>query len=229
MSWFAKYLKSSVGAKHIMAITGLMLVGFVLAHMLGNLQVFAGQEALNSYAVSLKKLGPLLWIMRGGIILAFIVHIWSAIRLTTMNNAARPVKYMKVHTEKSTFASRVMIWSGLIVAAFLVFHLMQFTLGGGPFPDEFNQIDFQGRHDVYNMVVMGFSKVPVTIAYVVAMILLSLHLKHGISSLFQSLGLNHPKYNGIIKMISPSIAGLVLIGNCSMPIACLAGWVKVAV
>ncbi|MBL4635664.1 MAG: succinate dehydrogenase cytochrome b subunit [Kofleriaceae bacterium] len=232
MSWFAKYIKSSVGAKHIMAITGLMLVGFVLAHMLGNLQIFIGRDALNGYAESLKALGPILWIMRIGLIVAVVIHIWSAVRLTTMNAAARPVKYKVVHREKSTFASRVMIWSGIIVLAFLVFHLMQFTFGGGPFPDDFNQLQqMEGydRHDVFNMVVSGFSRAPVTIAYVIAMFLLCLHLKHGIGSLFQTLGINHPKFNGLIKMAAPGIAVLVFIGNVSMPIACLAGWVKVVV
>ncbi len=232
MSWFAKYIKSSVGAKHIMAITGLMLVGFVLAHMLGNLQIFLGRDALNGYAEGLKGLGPILWIMRIGLIAAVVVHIWSAVRLTAMNSAARPVKYKVVHREKSTFASRVMIWSGIIIVAFLVFHLMQFTFGGGPFPDDFNQLQHMegyDRHDVFNMVVAGFSRAPVTIAYVIAMFLLCLHLKHGISSLFQTLGINHPKFNGLIKMAAPGIAVLVFIGNCSMPIACLAGWVKVVV
>ncbi len=232
MSWFAKYIKSSVGAKHIMAITGLMLVGFVLAHMLGNLQIFLGRDTLNGYAESLKGLGPILWIMRIGLIAAVVVHIWSAVRLTAMNSAARPVKYKVVHREKSTFASRVMIWSGIIVVAFLVFHLMQFTFGGGPFPDDFNQLqqlEGHDRHDVFNMVVSGFSRAPVTIAYVIAMFLLCLHLKHGISSLFQTLGINHPKFNGLIKMAAPGIAVLVFVGNCSMPIACLAGWVKVVV
>jgi len=229
MSWFGKYIKSSIGAKHLMAISGVMLIGFVLAHMLGNLQIFKGQAAINAYAVQLKSLGGLLWVMRGGLILAVAVHIFSAIRLSMMNSAARPVKYKKVKSDKSSFASRTMLWGGIIVVLFLVFHLMQLTLGGGPLTDNFNLVDEFGRHDVYNMTVLGFENVAVSASYIVAMLALCFHLSHGVTSLFQSLGLNHPKYNGMIKMAGPSIATLILIGNCSMPIAVLAGWVKATV
>lgn len=231
MSWFGKYLKSSVGAKHLMAITGLMLIGFVLAHMLGNLQMFMGQAAINSYAVKLKSLGGLLWIMRGGLVLVVLLHIFSAMRLVSMNRAARPVKYKKAHTEKSTYASRTMMMMGVIVVLFLVFHLMQLTLGGGGgfLKENFNLLDQYGRHDVYNMTVLGFQNVGVSVAYLVAMVALCMHLSHGVTSMFQSLGINHPKYNGIIKMAGPGIATIVLIGNCSMPIAVLAGMVKATV
>lgn len=231
MGWFGRYIKSSIGAKHIMAISGLMLIGFILAHMAGNLQVFLGAKALNDYAAGLKALGPLLWGMRIGLIGIFLIHILSALRLVLMNRAARPVKYKKVHHEKSSFASRVMPWSGAIVLAFLVFHLVQFTFGGGPFPEDFNLIDkttgLVDRHHVYNMVVTGFSRIPVGIAYIFSIGLLCLHLSHGITSMFQSLGLNHGKYNGITKLAGPAIAVLIFIGNCSMPIACMAGWLKV--
>jgi succinate dehydrogenase / fumarate reductase cytochrome b subunit len=235
MSWFGKYLKSSVGAKHVMAVTGLLLVGFVLQHMIGNLQMFAGlkdphagQNAVNSYAAGLKSLGPLLWVARGGLIAIALIHIYSAIRLVSMNRAARPVAYKMVHHERSSFASRAMAMSGIIVLAFLAFHLVHFTLGGGPLQENFNLIDSYGRHDVYNMTVLGFQQPIVAGAYLAAMLLLCLHLKHGVTSLFQSLGLNHPKYNGIIGMAGPLVALLVLVGNCSMPIAVLAGWIKVA-
>ncbi len=231
MSWFGKYLKSSVGAKHLMAITGLMLIGFVLAHMLGNLQIFIGQAAINAYAVKLKSLGGLLWVARAGLLLAALVHIISAIRLVSMNNAARPVKYKMVKSDKSSFASRTMKWGGLIVLLFLVFHLIQFTLGGGggEFAKNFNLLDEYGRHDVYNMTVLSFQNAAVSGSYIVAMLALCFHLSHGVTSLFQSLGLSHPKYSGMIKMAGPSIATLVLVGNCSMPIAVLAGWVKATV
>lgn len=229
MSWFGKYLKSSVGAKHLMAVTGIMLIGFVLAHMLGNLQIFMGQAAINAYAVKLKSLGGLLWVMRGGLVIAVLLHVFSAMRLVSMNSAARPVKYKKPFTEKSTFASRTMKWGGIIVVLFLIFHLVQLTLGGGPLSDNFNLLDEYGRHDVYNMTVLGFQNVAVSASYLVAMVALCFHLSHGVSSMFQSLGINHSKYNGIIKMAGPGFATLVLIGNCSMPIAVLAGMVKATV
>jgi succinate dehydrogenase / fumarate reductase cytochrome b subunit len=118
--------------------------------------------------------------------------------------------------------------SGLIVLAFLVFHLIHFTLGGGPMAENFNLVDAYGRHDVYNMTVLGFQKPAVAFAYIGAMLLLCMHLKHGVTSMFQSLGLNHPKYNGIFNMAGPLIALVVLVGNCAMPIAVLAKWIKVA-
>lgn len=236
MSWFGNYLKSSVGAKHVMAITGLLLVGFVLAHMIGNLQIFLGlknpelgQNALNTYAANLKALGPLLWVARGGLVVIASIHIYSALRLVAMNKAARPVKYKMVKPEASTFSSRVMAMSGLIVLAFLVYHLMHFTLGVGPGAGNLALHDSLGRHDVYTMTVLGFQKTPVAIAYIVAMLLLCMHLKHGMTSMFQSLGLNHRKYNGLFNLSGPGIAAVVLVGNCSMPIAVLAGWIKVAV
>jgi succinate dehydrogenase / fumarate reductase cytochrome b subunit len=228
MGWFGTYLKSSIGAKHVMALTGLGLVGFILIHLLGNLQIFVGQNAVNAYAANLKALGGLLWVARGGLIVIFLVHVFSALRLVSMNRAARPVKYKVVHSERSTFSSRVMGMSGLIVLAFLAFHLLHFTFGGGPMSENFNRIDSFGRHDVYKMTVLGFQEPIVAGAYIVAMLLLCMHLKHGVTSLFQSLGLNHPKYQGLIDMTGPGIAALVLVGNVSMPIAVLAGWVKVA-
>lgn len=231
MSWFGSYLKSSIGAKHVMALTGFLLVLFVIQHMIGNLQIFVGQDAVNSYAASLKSLGPLLWIARGGLIVIFLAHVFSAIRLVGLNKAARPVKYKMVKPEASSFASRTMAMSGVIVLSFLIFHLVHFTFGGGGgvLAENFNLIDEYGRHDVYNMTVKGFAIPAVTGVYVFAMILLSLHLKHGVTSLFQSLGLNHPKYNGIFNMAGPVIALAVLVGNCAMPIACVAGLVKATV
>lgn len=222
MSWFGKYVKSSVGAKQVMALSGLLLVGFLIVHMLGNLQIFKGREAVNGYAASLKALGPLLWVARGGLLAIFLVHVFSAIRLVQLNRAARPVAYHKVSRDKSTFASRTMAMSGIIILAFLVFHLLHFTLGGGPMPEAFQSVDRWGRHDVYTMTVLGFQKVPISLAYIVAMLLLGIHLSHGVTSFFQTLGANHPKYNPLFRMAGPIVAGIFVIGNCSMPIAVLA-------
>lgn len=228
MSWLSQYIKSSIGAKHIMAISGLMLVGFLIAHMAGNLQVFAGPEAINGYAEKLQSLGPLLWVARAGLVIIFGTHILSAVRLYMMNNAARPVKYKMVKSEKSSFASRTMAMGGIIVVLFLIFHLVHFTLGGGPMAAEFNQLDQYGRHDVYKMVVLGFQNPIISIAYLISITALCLHLSHGVTSLFQSLGFDHPRFNGMFKMAGPAIALIIFVGNCAMPIACLAGWIKVA-
>jgi succinate dehydrogenase / fumarate reductase cytochrome b subunit len=193
--------------------------------MAGNLQVFKGRDALNAYAVSLQNLGPLLWTARIGLLVIVLVHISSALRLVSLNKAARPVAYKKVHREKSTFASRAMPMTGLILLAFIIFHLLHFTFGVVQ-NDGYKMLDEFGRHDVYGMVVTGFKAPAVTIAYVISMLLLGLHLSHGCTSFFQSLGFNHPKYNGLFKMVGPAIATLIVIGNCSMPIAVLAGVIK---
>lgn len=228
MSWVSRYIKSSVGAKHVMAVTGLMLVGFLLVHMAGNLQVFKGPEAINTYAANLQSLGPLLWVARIGLILIFSIHILSAIRLVLMNKAARPVKYQMVKSEKSSFASRTMAVGGVIVILFVVFHLVHFTFGGGPLSAEYEVYDEFERHDVFKMVVVGFQNPIVSIVYLISISMLCLHLSHGVTSLFQSLGLDHPRFKGLFKKAGPAIALIILVGNCAMPIACLVGWIKVA-
>jgi succinate dehydrogenase / fumarate reductase cytochrome b subunit len=204
--------------KHLMAISGLLLAGFVFAHMVGNLQIFIGPDALNSYAVKLKSLGPLLWLMRIGLIVVVLLHIFSALRLVAMNRAARPVSYKMVKRERSTYASRAMPMTGLILLAFIVFHLLHTTFGVA-FPAEFNLTDAEGRHDVYGMMVLGFKHVPVAVSYLVAMALLCMHLSHGVTSFFQSLGIDQEKYRTLIKISGPAFGWLIFVGNCSMPLA----------
>ncbi|MEZ4272175.1 MAG: succinate dehydrogenase cytochrome b subunit [Myxococcota bacterium] len=185
MGWIVTFAKSSIGAKIIMALTGALLAGFVFAHMAGNLLLFAGPEALNSYAKRLKDLGPLLWIARGGLLLVFVVHIASAVRLGFLDRTARPQRYQHNATIQTTLAARTMILSGLLLLAFVVFHLLHFTLGV-THPEHFAQVDSLGNHDVYNMVVRGFQQPLVSASYIVAMVLLGMHLSHGVSSMFQS-------------------------------------------
>ena len=222
MSWLIDLVKSTIGAKVVMGVTGAMLVGFVIMHMLGNLQVFLGQDALNGYAKSLHDLGGLLWVARLGLIGAVVLHIASGLRLAALNNAARPVKYAHETTVKATFASRYMRMSGLVLLAFIVYHLAHFTLGL-THPEHKAMVDAMGRPDVYSMVVLGFQQPVVSIAYIVAMVLLWFHLNHGASSLFKSLGLRHSKYNSMLDKVGPAVATLVVGGNIAMPLAILAG------
>ncbi len=225
MSWLTKYFRSSIGAKHLMAITGIGLVGFVLAHMLGNLQVFKGPDALNSYAEKLQSLGGLLWVARGALLLMIVVHIASALQLVVHNKKARPIGYQVFKHQRAPFYARVMPMTGLIVLAFIVFHVLHFTLGMVQ-PAAHELMDAKGRHDVYRIVVIGFQNTPIAISYIVAMALFCMHLAHGVTSMFQSLGLNHPKYNGLFSKAGPVIALLVFVGNVSMPIACLTNIIK---
>ena len=219
MSWVARTMKSSIGAKAVMAITGLMLVGFVIAHMAGNLLMFAGREAFNAYAEALQSLGALLWAARLGLLGAVGLHIASAVRLNRMNNAARPVKYRVISQSVSSYATRTMKYSGYIMFAFIVYHLLHFTIG----VTDASAYEYKQQGDVYSMVVVGFQQPIVSISYVVAMVLLSMHLSHGVSSVFQTLGFNHPKYNKLFSKVGPAIGAFVSLGFISIPAGVLAG------
>ncbi|MEM7181602.1 MAG: succinate dehydrogenase cytochrome b subunit [Spirochaetota bacterium] len=226
MSKAPGFLQTSVGKKYIMAITGILLFGFVIAHMLGNLQVFSGPEKLNSYAKFLKDLGPVLWAARLFLLGAFVLHVVTAIRISTENKKARTQGYQVFNTKVASYASRTMIYSGIIVLSFLIYHLLHFTLGVTN-PDFMELKDAQGRHDVYTMVVTGFKSLPVSIAYIVSMIVLCFHLNHGLFSLFQTLGVNSPQSDPLLKKVSLVISLLIFVGNTSMPVAVLMDVVKV--
>jgi succinate dehydrogenase / fumarate reductase cytochrome b subunit len=226
MSWFRNYAQSSVGAKHIMALTGIILSLFVLGHMLGNLQIFLGQDAINSYAVAIKGNFPLLWGTRVVLLVAVIIHIAAAVRLVALNRAARPVRYQVFRPSRSPYYARAMPWTGLILLAFIIYHILHFTLGL-VVPDAYaaqeQLVTGLSRHDVYAMMVMGFQNYLVSFSYIVAMAILAMHLAHGVSSLFQSLGLRDPTYNGVIRNIGPIFGWLIFIGNSAMPIAVMTG------
>lgn len=225
MSNRSAVLTSSIGSKVVMALSGAGLVLFVIVHMAGNLQMFVGQEAMNNYGVALRKFGPLLWVIRFGLLGIFLAHAVYAIRLKLQNRAARPVPYVAKNTVQATLASRTMVISGLIVLAFVVYHLLHFTLGVTD-PRNFQLADAQGRHDIYNMVVRGFQNVFVSGFYILAMVLLFSHLSHGASSFFQSLGWNHPRFSTVIKKIGPAVAWLVCLGFISVPLGVLLGIIK---
>jgi succinate dehydrogenase / fumarate reductase cytochrome b subunit len=198
-----------------------MLTGFVLAHLAGNMLVFAGAEKFNAYAAGLHALGGLLWVARIGLLGAFALHVFLAVKLTSENKAARPVKYAHEATIQASFASRHMFHTGLLMAAFVAFHLAHYTfkLTDPSFGD-------LPAGDVYAMVVAGFSSPVVSAFYVLAMLALSLHLCHGVSSVFQSLGLYHGNLNPITDKLGPIVATIVFIGFSSIPLAVLAGIVK---
>lgn len=225
MSWLRTFATSSIGAKYVMAVSGVVLVGFVLQHMIGNLQVFLGWEKLNAYAAFLKSLGSLLWVARIGLIVAVLAHIASGLRLAWLNKQARPVGYRKQTSMHTNVFARTMAISGLILLAFVVYHLLHFTFGVTN-PADYSLEDPLGRHDVYSMVVRGFQQPLVSASYIVAMALVGMHLSHGATSMFQSLGLNHPKYNGMLNKVGPTIGVLVFLGNASMPVAVLLGLIQ---
>jgi succinate dehydrogenase / fumarate reductase cytochrome b subunit len=221
----SRVYRSSLGKKYVMAITGILLFAFVVVHMLGNLQIFLGSEPINAYAAFLKSHLLLLWSARIGLLVIVILHITAAIQLALQNRAARPERYAEGKPTGASFASRTILASGLIILAFVIYHLLQFTIGVTN-PDYLVLHDELGRHDVHGMMVAAFSNPIISASYIIAMGLLCLHLSHGLSSLFQSLGLRSRRtLNGITRFAQ--IAALVIfIGNCSIPLAVLAGLVK---
>ncbi len=225
MSGVFKFAASPVGAKAIMAATGSLLLAFVLGHMAGNLQVFLGREAINAYGAMLHERMWLLWLVRFGLLAVVLLHITSASLLTLKNRAVRPVPYAKNTPVKASLASRNMYVSGGMVAFFVIYHLLHFTIRATD-PSYQALADDAGRFDVYTMVVLGFSNVWVSLSYACAMILLGAHLWHGASSMFQSLGLVHPRYRPLFDNLGPVIACVIVLGNLSIPIAVLSGLVR---
>jgi succinate dehydrogenase / fumarate reductase cytochrome b subunit len=220
MSQEPAFLESSIGRKVVMAVTGFILFGYVVLHLIGNLQVYLGPEALNHYAVFLHTMlhGTGIWIARAILLTAVVLHIWSATSLTLSSRRARPQGYQEQKWRESTYASRTMRWSGVILFFFIVYHILHLTTG------TLNPSFIEG--DVYHNFVAGFRVVPVSIFYIIAMILLGLHLRHGVWSMFQTLGVSHPRYIRIAHVGAWVFAALVVIGNISFPLAVLAGIVK---
>ncbi len=203
-----------------MAATGAILFGFVLGHLIGNLQVYLGPEAMNGYAVFLRGFlhGTGLWIARAGLLVAAILHIWAATSLTLESRKARPEGYREQKWRESTYASRTMRWSGVIILVFVIYHLMHFTFGNA------HPSFIEG--DVYHNFVAGFRSVPVSLFYILSMILLGFHLRHGLWSMFQTLGVSHPRYMRIAHVAAWIFAALIVLGNISFPLAVLVGIVK---
>ncbi|MFZ1731669.1 MAG: succinate dehydrogenase cytochrome b subunit [Bacteroidota bacterium] len=211
-------------SKVVMAGTGLLLVLFLLGHMAGNLQMHMGQEKMNVYAETLQHLGGALWVIRSVLIIFLVLHIFTSIRLKALNLSARPEAYAFKNTVKATLASRTMIWTGVMIALFVTYHLLHFTIKSTN--PQYNELfDSLGRHDVYTMVVLGYQNVIISAVYIAGMILLGFHLIHAIESMFQTLGINHPKYNSFIHGFSVTLSLIIVIGFISIPAGVLFGWI----
>jgi len=221
--------RSAVGKKYVMAVTGIILLAFVFGHMIGNLKMYFGPEDINHYGEFLREIlvpflprTVFLWIMRVGLIAAFVLHIHAAYALTRMNTRSREVKYQsKRDYIAANFASRTMRWSGVIVLLFLVWHLADITWGFEPIaPGDWS------RGDAYGNTAQSLDRIPVALLYVVANLALGVHLFHGAWSLFQSLGWNNPRFNRWRRNFAVAFAAIVVVGNVSFPIAILAGVVS---
>ena len=219
-----RFYEAPIGKKVIMAVTGVILFGYVVAHLLGNLQIFGNPDQINIYAAFLHNPANagLLWGARAALLLAVILHIVASVQLWKLKSDARPVGYVKKQDPAASYASRTMMWSGPIVAAFVIFHVLHLTAGAVLPLQEIGP----NQPNVRANVIAGFMNPAVSAFYIVAMILLCMHLYHGLWSMFQSLGFSHPRYTPKLKKGAAIFAILIAIGNCSIPIAVMAGLVK---
>jgi succinate dehydrogenase / fumarate reductase cytochrome b subunit len=210
-----------VGKKAVMAVTGLMGFAFVVAHLVGNLQFYLGPEALNDYSSTLRSHAAVLLAARFTLLVAVILHFIAAFQLWRLNRAARPLRYLVYAPQKSTYASRTMMLSGPILFLFILYHLLHLTFGR--IHPSFRHMQ-NGVPDTYHNLVIGFSNPFASGAYILAMLFLGFHLRHGIWSLFQSLGWNHPRYMPLLRRFALIGATLIVLGNISIPIAVMLGF-----
>jgi len=217
MSTPLAFARSTVGRKVIMAVTGLLLVGFVMGHVAGNLLVFSGPEALNAYGALLKTSAVVLWTVRLTLLAAVILHVWAAVTLTRLNQVSRPVGYARQVPQASTFAARMMRIGGFLLLAFIVVHLLHLTTGTIHPGYEFSHTD------VYGNVVQSFRVPWLALFYIVAMVALLGHLSHGIWSFFQTMGWAHPRFHTARRVVATVVALLVSLGFIAIPAAILGG------
>lgn len=224
---------SSLGKKYLMAGTGMVLVLFVIGHLAGNLQIFLGAEAINRYGDLLQTNVELLWPVRIILICIILTHIWSATTLTLANRAARPVAYQQWQPTAASYASRTMMVSGIIVAIFIVYHLLHYTvmvqainLTGKNFDARPEFFDAKGRHDIYHMMMVGFSNGWVCLFYLVGVGLLCLHLSHGMSAMFQSLGWKKRSYGACLDRAAKVGSLIIFLGYASIPASIFLGLIK---
>ena len=223
----AAYWNSSIGKKLVVAVTGLAMVLFLAGHLTGNLLIFAGKEAFDEYAEFLHTAGhgALIWVARIGLIVVLVLHVWATILLTRENKAARKEEYAYKATIQASKSSRIMIWSGLTVLAFIVFHILHFTVRTN------SHLAAIAKESPYEMVIAGFNhhhwlNFFVVLFYAIAMTLLCSHISHGVASMFQTLGFRSKNAAGLIQRISLGYAAVIWLGFVSIPVAIMLGFVR---
>lgn len=212
-----RFYDAPIGKKAVMAVTGVILFGYLVAHLLGNLQIYTGNpEAINNWAALLHSRPALLWAARFILLLSVVLHIVASYQLWALKRAARPERYYKKDDVPTAYAARTMLWSGPIIAAFVIFHVLHLTTGSVP------GLEVRELQPYYN-VISGFQHPWVSIFYIVAMALLGMHLYHGLWSMFQSLGIAHPRYTPAFKRFAAIFALFISLGNISIPVAVMTG------
>jgi succinate dehydrogenase / fumarate reductase, cytochrome b subunit len=218
MGALVRFWRSTVGKKVVMAVTGVLLVAFIIGHAMGNLIVFRGPEAFNAYAAFLKSNMNVLWTIRAGLILAALLHVVAAVQLTRRQRLARPVGYAQRDPQVSTYASRTIRWGGAILLVFVIYHLLHFTIGTA-------HPSFS-HSDAYRNVIVGFGVWWVALLYIVAMVALGLHLYHGVWSSIRTLGLSRPTYHPLKRRAALVLAVAVTLGFIAIVVAVAAGFVR---
>jgi succinate dehydrogenase / fumarate reductase, cytochrome b subunit len=226
MTKLLELYESTLGKKAVMAVSGIILFLFIVVHMLGNLQIYIYPEGLNHEALLLRRYWPLLWLARVVLLSCVGIHVLAAAQLWWRNRSARPVKYRVYRPPAVDYAAKTMIWSGPIIAAFVVFHILHFTTGS-VHPD-FREVLVGGTQaaDVFHNVVVGFKVAPAAIFYMLANLLLGVHLYHGLWSLFQTLGWDHPLYAAARRPLAVVVAAVIAAVNISIPLSVLTGLVR---
>jgi succinate dehydrogenase cytochrome b subunit len=229
MNRTASTLRSTIGAKALMAVTGLLLMLFVLGHMIGNLQIFGPPEKINQYAHFLQSLGGVLWGIRLGLLAIFVLHIWAAVIVSRASRTARPIEYEYKRVDLATsYAARTMLMSGVIVALFVVYHILHFTTGTIDLAGSYGHtvlLDGEQVPNVHKMVIDGFKHVPTAITYILANLLLAIHLSHGAASLLQTLGFRGQANASKVKKFGLAFGLIIGIGNVAMPLSIMLGLV----
>jgi succinate dehydrogenase / fumarate reductase cytochrome b subunit len=215
-------LDTTIGKKAVMAVTGLVLFGFLIGHMLGNLQIFLGPEVLDAYAEKLQSMGPLLWGVRTVLAISLVLHVWMVLDLYARSLAARPVSYRVTRSIATNYAAKTMWLSGVVILLFVLYHIAHFTFPG----IAMGNYEHDTHGQVYLNVVNGFCVRWVAALYIAAQLVLWAHLFHGAWSLLQTLGLNHPRYNDGARRSAKLVATVIVLGNISIPVAVMAGIVK---
>lgn len=215
-------LLSSVTLKIVMAITGAAMVGFVLQHMLGHLIVFQGREAYNEYAAFMQGLGGIKWGARLGLLGMIGAHIAAAVALTNRNQRARPEGYQKLKAQRTSLAAKSMWYAGVAIFFLIAYHLAHFTLGLVD-AEQFAWVDAAGHRDIYSHFVLGFQDPRILLMYLAFVTFVCMHLSHGVTSMFKTMGLSRGRYTMIIDMVGPAIAVFLFIGYVAPPLACMMG------
>ncbi len=238
-AWAKTYLGSTVGHKVVTALTGLGLAAFVVFHLIGNLKLLPGgpasREAINAYAHFLKHdLGAILWIARGGLLTTFALHVALTLRLKVKTATARPVAYAHYRPAQATLASRTMLSTGVVILAFTLFHLAHYTFAwvhdarrpDGTWVNYLSLTDDKGRHDVYAMMVAGFTTPWIAALYLIAQAVIAVHLSHGVQSSLQTLGLVGRRFSLAARWLGYAVAVTVLVGNAAIVLAVWLGYVR---